>query len=59
MGEEPMPYLPVWIFLMDLSEINSDTTRKMMIFTRKGWSLKKFRWRSDGRSDVQIDAHIW
>ena len=57
-AEKAMPYLPVWIFLMDLSEINSDTTRKMMIFTWKGRSLKKFRWRSDGRSDVQIDAHI-
>lgn len=53
-----MPYLPVRIFLKDLSEINSDTTRKMMIFTWEGRSLKKFRWRSDGRSNVQIDAHI-
>ena len=25
--------LPVRIFLKDLSEINSDTTRKMMIYT--------------------------
>jgi len=58
MAEEATPYLPVRIFLKDLSEINSDTTRKMMIFTWKGRSLKKFRWRSDGRSDVQIDAHI-
>jgi len=49
--------LPVRIFLKDLSEINSDTTRKMMIFTWQGRSLLKNRWRSDGRSDVQIDAH--
>jgi hypothetical protein len=33
MAAEAMPYLPVRIFLKDLSEINSDTTRKMMIFT--------------------------
>jgi len=32
-GEEPWHILPVRIFLKDLSEINSDTTRKMMIFT--------------------------
>jgi len=29
----PLQFLPVWIFLIDLSEINFDTTRKMTIFT--------------------------
>jgi len=49
-GAEPWHIVPVRIFLKDLSEINSDTTRKMMILTRRGWSLVKIRWRSDGRS---------
>jgi len=35
-GEEPWHIVPVRIFLKDLSEINSDTTRKMMILTRRG-----------------------
>lgn len=35
-GAEPWHIVPVRIFLKDLSEINSDTTRKMMILTRRG-----------------------
>jgi len=55
----PLQFLPVWIFLIDLSEINFDTTRKMTIFTWREWSPAKVGWRFDKRSDVQIDAHIY
>jgi len=50
-GEMPAPHHPpLGIYLNDVRASCSFATRKMMIFTRLGWSPLKNGWRSVGRS---------